>query len=297
MNIDEVMEDLADSRGRLPRDSMAWALQHWDVAGPRFLALIEAAADGRELSWVEQQALFLVVHLCAERCETAAFAPIVRYLGQPESADILDDAATETLSGVLISTYDGQLNLLEGLIESPAVDEFVRSAAMQVIAYLTHTGALTEAHTRAYLVRLRAEMQPQDESYIWAEWAIAAANLGYGDLRGDVEALLDKGFINPKIMDASDFERMARGKEVDAAPFTDAIGRFSKWYAFTPKFREDNARRHAEMAAQSRLEEAEEGPWSEPGAPLINPYRDVGRNDPCPCGSGKKFKKCCLETV
>ncbi|MFO7871567.1 MAG: anaerobic sulfatase maturase [Kiritimatiellia bacterium] len=29
--------------------------------------------------------------------------------------------------------------------------------------------------------------------------------------------------------------------------------------------------------------------------PRINPadYPDVGRNDPCPCGSGKKFKKCC----
>src|SRR2546430_15546574 len=23
-----------------------------------------------------------------------------------------------------------------------------------------------------------------------------------------------------------------------------------------------------------------------------NPYVGVGRNDPCPCGSGKKFKKC-----
>ena len=22
--------------------------------------------------------------------------------------------------------------------------------------------------------------------------------------------------------------------------------------------------------------------------------KKVGRNDPCPCGSGKKFKKCCL---
>ncbi|MCF6115630.1 SEC-C domain-containing protein [Mesorhizobium muleiense] len=22
--------------------------------------------------------------------------------------------------------------------------------------------------------------------------------------------------------------------------------------------------------------------------------RHVGRNDPCPCGSGKKAKKCCL---
>ena len=23
----------------------------------------------------------------------------------------------------------------------------------------------------------------------------------------------------------------------------------------------------------------------------------IGRNDPCPCGSGKKFKKCCLWKV
>jgi uncharacterized protein YecA (UPF0149 family) len=23
------------------------------------------------------------------------------------------------------------------------------------------------------------------------------------------------------------------------------------------------------------------------------PGGDVGRNDPCPCGSGKKYKKCC----
>ena len=23
--------------------------------------------------------------------------------------------------------------------------------------------------------------------------------------------------------------------------------------------------------------------------------RKIGRNDPCPCGSGKKYKKCCLE--
>ena len=28
--------------------------------------------------------------------------------------------------------------------------------------------------------------------------------------------------------------------------------------------------------------------------PVENRFRDVGRNDPCPCGSGKKFKKCCL---
>lgn len=31
-----------------------------------------------------------------------------------------------------------------------------------------------------------------------------------------------------------------------------------------------------------------------PIAPGNSPSKPVGRNDPCPCGSGKKFKKCCL---
>lgn len=41
------------------------------------------------------------------------------------------------------------------------------------------------------------------------------------------------------------------------------------------------------------------GDWEdeEYGMPIVQPYvRDtpkVGRNDPCPCGSGKKYKKCC----
>jgi uncharacterized protein YecA (UPF0149 family) len=29
------------------------------------------------------------------------------------------------------------------------------------------------------------------------------------------------------------------------------------------------------------------------GASTGNPHR-IGRNDPCPCGSGKKFKSCCM---
>jgi hypothetical protein len=29
-------------------------------------------------------------------------------------------------------------------------------------------------------------------------------------------------------------------------------------------------------------------------APFQRLEKKVGRNDPCPCGSGKKFKKCCM---
>lgn len=32
-----------------------------------------------------------------------------------------------------------------------------------------------------------------------------------------------------------------------------------------------------------------------PSQTVNNHLKKVGRNDPCPCGSGKKFKKCCLQ--
>ena len=28
------------------------------------------------------------------------------------------------------------------------------------------------------------------------------------------------------------------------------------------------------------------------GAPFVRPGKKIGRNDPCPCGSGKKYKQC-----
>jgi len=31
--------------------------------------------------------------------------------------------------------------------------------------------------------------------------------------------------------------------------------------------------------------------------PLQTSRAKVGRNEPCPCGSGKKFKRCCLNSI
>ncbi len=33
------------------------------------------------------------------------------------------------------------------------------------------------------------------------------------------------------------------------------------------------------------------------GTTFKKQYTDVGRNDACPCGSGKKFKKCCMPLI
>ncbi len=56
-----------------------------------------------------------------------------------------------------------------------------------------------------------------------------------------------------------------------------------------------------ELAAQVPLQQAPaaepefaaaESPDAEPAAPFVRGERKVGRNEPCPCGSGRKFKHC-----
>ena len=45
----------------------------------------------------------------------------------------------------------------------------------------------------------------------------------------------------------------------------------------------------AQQAAESSNQQTDAKP-----EPIRNTGVKVGRNDPCPCGSGKKYKQCCL---
>lgn len=66
--------------------------------------------------------------------------------------------------------------------------------------------------------------------------------------------------------------------------------------SFVARFRLDGQEReHVEVARFVR----EDGRWAYAGQEEIKPVTvrregpKIGRNDPCPCGSGKKYKKCC----
>ena len=74
--------------------------------------------------------------------------------------------------------------------------------------------------------------------------------------------------------------------QVEESPITDdkfseqEINKLQK--AITPNVREIHAYWLARRATHA------------PTTPFKHNQPKVGRNDPCPCGSGKKFKKCCL---
>jgi uncharacterized protein len=298
MDVETAIRAFASAGHDLPREAMRWALDHWDEAAPGLLGVLERYADGADRSEEAAGAAFFILHLAGERRETRAFAPLCRLLRDAEALEeVLGDGVTTTLSRILISAYDGDLEALKGVIEAEGADEYARAGALEVLAYLAATGRVAREEAEAYLLRLHDALRPQHESFVWSGWVLAVGLLGLEALSDVVRRAFERGLIDPTVMGYEHFredlrrtladpERMAGFRYDNIAPLEDAVGELSRWYAFSDGAERDRARRSQVTAFDPP-----------PRGPAFNPYKHVGRNDPCPCGSGKKFKKCCLPRV
>jgi tetratricopeptide (TPR) repeat protein len=115
-------------------------------------------------------------------------------------------------------------------------------------------------------------------------WAQIHAGDVYDQLKDDEEALAM--FVCALDL-AADLEEW----DVAAERVNSVLGRTGREDAWAGV-----ARRHPRSrAGLLRRSAAEPAPSPTPAAPklLLAPGRKIGRNEPCPCGSGKKYKKCC----
>jgi uncharacterized protein len=280
----------------LPVAALTAALAEWEATAPHLLHLLASYRAGIDRSPEAANQICYLLYLAAEREERRAFAPLCALLHDAGAAeDVLGDAIDETLTCLLVRTYDDDPGPLHALIEDAAADEGVRAAGLEALAWLTAAGRMPREATAAYLGTLFERMAPRGESLVWFAWQNAIAWLGLEELRDVVAEAFRREWITLDIMDVTDFEATLREAAAGADPmallrregprmFDNAIAEMSQWAAF----QEDGGT--GEDAEEVEEDEAETAPLE----PYINPFRNVGRNDPCPCGSGKKFKKCCL---
>jgi preprotein translocase subunit SecA len=74
------------------------------------------------------------------------------------------------------------------------------------------------------------------------------------------------------------------------------IEQLQYWHEEAPSAIAPEAAEEAEPAASGgqsmTLRQAPRAQPEPPAEPFVRPDRKVGRNEPCPCGSGKKYKQC-----
>jgi len=294
MTIDQALEALELAGATLPREAMQWLLDHWEQALPTLHHRLDSFVSGEDRSEGNADAVLFIAHLAAEKAETRLFPSFCALLLDSEATEFaLGEAGTESLCSVLIAMFDGDRSRLTDVIEYPNADEFIRAEVMLALAYLTRTGRIDAAETRAWLVGALTELQPHSPNMVWIGWLDAVAALGLSDLSLAAEKLFQSGWLPDNVMEFRHFQDdlaltlgdptgMAMFKARKAAPFTNAIATLGGWYCFSAAARKEELREADKQAREAR------------GDTTPKAHRNIGRNDPCPCGSGKKYKKCCL---
>lgn len=273
----------------------------------------------------EDGLLFLAVHLLGSWRATSAYRTVGELLAQ-DAAKIdmlLGDAATLTIHRVMFNLFDGDPAPLMALIENPAADCHVRRRMLDTMGMLTVAGRIERSAMSDYLRRLQGNLAGDTDGIVSAGWAELIAQLGFAELRGAVEQGFCAGIIDPQFLSREDFERMLADAQAgdlmvglgdEYRPFGDIVAELEGWAIRDdgdPEFdQEDIEQEIAHIAETLRRREPAMAGWDAPGSPamafpgmpsiglggqqtVLNPYRYVGRNDPCPCGSGRKFKRCC----
>jgi len=293
MDAAQILDRLAERPG-LPVEALRAAGADRTSVVPIFLDAIEQYLEpsGRP---IPPDALFLVFHLLGEWREKLAYRPLARLLRcPPDQVDaVFGGDITETTHRVMAAVFDGDADPLHQIILDADADEFIRSRMCEALAMATFDNELLRVDAARFLRACYSDIKPHAEYFVWNGWQSAIALLGLGELKPLVEQAFARGSISRSWLSFEHFEQQLELSIEDptAVPycsrgefslFGDTVEELANWYCFSPKTQRDAERR---LALLSRLV---------PPRPAINPFGKVGRNEACPCGSGRKFKKCCL---
>jgi hypothetical protein len=290
----EHLHALATER-ELPVLALGNCAIRFEESSPALRAIVIRAADGEALSEDEKMLAFRGLHILGGARDSATCQPLLRLLRRPndEIDDLLGDAVTESLAKIVAGVFDGDVGALFGTIEDHSIDEFVREALLGAAAFLTWDGRIERDRMRHFLERFYQERPAADRDQAWIGWLQAIALLGMRDLAPLVHRAWDAGRVMPGVLYRSHFEQDL--SEAERAPNDlDRLKRAYLGYIDDVVVALEWTRGVEGLPAGKGQAPLRLEPPSYSFEPVRNPWRHVGRNDPCPCGSGKKAKKCCL---
>jgi hypothetical protein len=211
-----------------------------------------------------------------------AFYPFLEILKLPNdlALDLYDEYLVTTAGRILADTYPGEiimdgnspsfpdLDALFELIDDISLDECIRATGIQAITSLVLQKRISGEMIEYYYHDLLRGDLDDETGYIYTILIDSCMVLNFRNLYDDIEEVFAQKKVDPFHMSLDDVEAQFRNYDPmyanDYLPITNIHEEFTWWNG---QFQPDNTRNIGELK--------------------------VGRNEPCPCGSGKKYKKCC----
>ena len=268
----------------------------------------------------EAQALPLLL-----RIVSASPATVKRLLGF-----VVSESLGRILASVMVGE-DGNVSSIEPLqelIENENIDPQVRYALLTCLNILVFQGVLPRAQLVAYFQQLFAGGLLRQANPVWSGLVLNSIIAGFAELEAPIKETFKDEILDDWFMAEERLDEMLREHSgefrippyYDFSLIDDCVAELKKWASFN----NDAARKHQSMSGNAQNIQRVNKPWPERKAnsatkkstkpprvlgqhmalrsapptppksePVVRQSPKVGRNAPCPCGSGRKFKKCC----
>ncbi|MFZ6861779.1 DUF1186 domain-containing protein [Undibacterium sp. Ji67W] len=273
-----------------PRAAIAFAEEHKDEVTPYLIEVLQNTAKNPEITEDGDYMLHMyAMHLLASWRATDAYLPMLAIGSFAD--DVIDsmmgDVVTETYGRCLASVCDGNVELLKQRFEDEQTSIWSRTAALiawqvRVIAGENdRTELLNYLSVRGELIAQQRKHADHGDAVLLETIVDVATVLCASEMSEQVNRWFADQLLDPQMSDQDWFNEhislnyeASRALELEHGKgyVRDVEKEMGWWSGF-----------HKETKANFRNIYTQHTIRKEP---------KIGRNDPCPCGSGKKYKKC-----
>ncbi len=287
--VQKAIEEVKYLSESLPKAAFRVIAENKEEAIPYLREAIDYAISKGKMLDVNYQLHFYTLYLLGEFRDRESFSKIIDLVSQPDGIAeyLLGDCITTELKDILYNTYDGNIALLKKSIQDRDINEFVRTAMLDVMGQLYLDGVLEENEWRDFLKQ--SVYNGREYDYVYNAIAYVLCKCHFVDMLPEIRYLIDQDLIDEMCMGKYDsyvdamFEYRENEERFCENSFC-AIEALRHWAMFSET--EENVPKEKDFEKVIRMLEREED------QPVHK--KKIGRNDPCPCGSGKKYKFCCL---
>ena len=306
----EALVQSLHGKNGLPEEALRKCQRHRELVTPYLIRSIEEAnARVRAGGESETEAPWIAYYLLWEFRAKEALPALLAAIPGNTGYDIFCDAITESLPAVLATLANDNLEAIEAYIANRDNDEFSRSSAARSYLYLVRDGVVTRAEAVERLRRhLRGEFDKTNDDFasflmgtlceLWPQEALEDIREAYARNVVD-DSIISQEYVEAAVAEGEERFQLKQA-ELEPTHLADTVELLRELDYFKPRPERPAAypARPPKLDAPRLDSDAaivvDEELYSANSTTIRNNGPRIGRNDPCTCGSGKKYKKCCM---
>jgi hypothetical protein len=326
MNLQQALLAIGDAQGNeLPISGLEVVKENWSEFYPELERLIDQfIADDASLNEDQQAILFFGTLLLAELKYSPALEKCLQLFARSDSflsplEAVFGDAITELTPTLFYNVVDGNTQALCNYIVDGHQAMYCKASAMEAVFAQYEAGVIDEfvlnAHVRRWLA-VFSVLPSATNSFLLSALADLCIEYHLDDFKSLFISLCDNSLDDKGLFDEDRFKqdevkawsRAGTPKLIESGMIQtqfDVVATLSAWADDDSEEEDDDSVLNEDLQSfegfDSLMGEGgllanilyDENTILENSVP-VSSLPTVGRNDPCPCGSGKKYKKCCL---